>query len=342
VQTDHDERLGLLIYPSNFAKRPTKGRPSDENRGQLRLGGEDKWLEEHPVAFDVAGVDTTLVVGVDSERDIFIGLDPRLWDPLPLGISYYAKDADLAAMGAAGWHAWEKVDRPGKKRDKSRSDSGLEAMVAFAPDRFLDFVRFERGATDLGLDTPLRLTAAQAFKDRLDESRPSPARHALEEQFDLNSTEILEIIAGRSRLSVAVRGGVAEHHLERQLRADKRITSVARLDKDGQHDFDVTLASGWSLGIECKNASPESYANGDFRVEVQKTRASKNDPASRFYKVTEFDVVAACVFAATGKWTFMYARTSNLAKHSQFEDRLAAMQRVDDTWVKSLHDLDAS
>lgn len=340
VQTSRNERLGLLVYPFRVVRRVTNNRPADEVRGQLRLGGEEGWGNENRIAFDVAGIDTTLVIGVDPELEVFLGLDPRLWDPMPLGISFFAKDADIEAMGDTGWHVWEKPDHSGTRRERSRSESGFEVMVAFRPDRLLDFARFERQATDLGLDTPLRLSAAQSFGERRAAAQEGSATHILEEQFDLSGREILEIIAGRSRLSVAVRGGVAEHHLERQLRADPRIVSVARRDRDGEPDFDVDLDSGASPTIECKNASPETYANGDFRVEVQKTRASKGDPASRYYKISEFDVVAACLWAATGEWVFRFARTVDLRRHAEYPDRLAAMQHVDDSWAANIHDLD--
>jgi len=335
VQTDLEERLGLLIYPFRLKKVGTKNRPSDENRGQLRLGSEESWEETHPVAFDVAGVDTTLMLGIDPDRHVFVGLDPHLWDPLPLGISFYAKDAQLAAMGAEGWHAWEKDNRAGSKRESARSESGLESMVAFEPSRFLDFARLERRSVDLGLDTPLRLTAAEGFRA----PTGAGATHILEKQFGLSPNEILEIISTRSRLVVAVRGGVAEHHLERQLRDNAAIADVGRRDRDGEPDFDITLRTGKSLVIECKNASPDRYANGDFKVEVQKTRASKGDPASRYYKVTEFDVVAACLFSATGAWEFRFARTADLPRHPSYPDRLAPMQHVDEKWVGRVEDV---
>ncbi|MDB5542588.1 MAG: hypothetical protein JWQ89_4315 [Devosia sp.] len=338
VQTEKDERLGLLIYPSRFGKVTTKNRPLDENRGQLRLGGEDKW-DEGEVAFDVASVDTTLILGIDPARHLFIGLDPHLWNPMPLGISYYAKDSDLDAMGAAGWHAWEKDNHAGSRRDNPRSDSGLETVVAFKPNRLLDFARLERRATDLGLDSPLRLAAAKSLLNPFAANPSGSFTHVLEREFELSSREILEIIAGRSRLSVAVKGGVAEHHMQRQFEGNSDVSRVARRDRDGEPDFDVGLRDGRTFVVECKNVSPNRYADGTIKVEVQKTRASKNDPASRFYKVTEFDVVGACLFSATRTWEFRFAKSESLRRHAEFPDRLAPMQRVDETWAASIGDL---
>lgn len=341
VLTGRQERLGLLIYPSRFRKLATKNRPQDENRGQLRFGSEQLWAErEHPIAFDLAGVDTTLLLGIDPDRDLFIGLDPRLWDPMPLGISYYAKDADLEAMGETGWHAWEKDNHSGSLRDTARSESGFETMVAFKGRRFLDFARVERRATDLGLDTSLRLSAAERFRDPVVASEAATSTHVLESEFDVSARELLEIIAGRSRLQVAVAGGVAEHHLEKALRTDPRILRVSRRDRDAEPDFDVELDTGRAFVIECKNVSRSRYADGSIKVETQKTRASKNDPASRYYRIDEFDVVAACLKSATGLWEFRFARTASLGRHSAFPDRLAPLHRVDERWKASLHDLE--
>ena len=270
---------------------------------------------------------------------MLLGLDPLLYSPLPMGISVYAKLSDLDKMGDDGWHVWEKEDRAGTKRSEARSASGLEIFVAFRGDRLLDYVRLERRATDLRLDTPLRFSAAASVKSRASAVSLATQPHSLETQFNLSSKQILEIIANRSRLSVAVRGGVAEHHLQSLLEADSEVATVEPLDIDATHDFNVKMKSGQALRIECKNASPNKYADGAFKVEVQKTRASKGDPAGRLYPVTNFDVVAACLFSPTSKWVFKFARTINLARHPGYGDRLNPMQRVDGTWADSLGDL---
>lgn len=343
VQSARDGRLGLLVYPFRMGRIATTNRPQDESKGQIRYGGESSWHEGvHPVGRDVAGVDTTLVLGVHLADGLLVGLDPALYDPLPMGISFYAKDAELRRAAEAGWHVWERLNRPGKRREAPRAQGGLETLVAFAPDRLLDYARFERQAADLALDQPLRFTTAQAAGDRPGRAggRGAPSAfgglHTLEQEFALSSQEILEIIATRNRLSVAVRGGVAEHHLERVLRADPAVDRLQRLDEDGQPDFDVQLTDGRRLRVECKNASPKPYADGDYKVEVQKTRASKGDPASRLYRVDQFQVLAACVYPPTGRWAFRYRATTALVPHAEYADRVAALQRIDDTWADSL------
>ncbi|MEJ5946569.1 hypothetical protein WDZ17_14825 [Pseudokineococcus basanitobsidens] len=335
VRTTGGQRLGLLVYPFRMTRVLTSGRPSDEVRGQIRYGGEETWRsDDHAVGRDLAGVDITLMVAVDLERGVLVGLDPALYDPLPMGISMYAKESQLAAAGASSWHVWERENRGGSRRAAPRAQGGLETLVAFTPERFLDYARFEQTASDLGLDGPLRYSAAQDAATTVTASAGS--RHPLEQDFDLAASDILAIIADRTRLEVAVRGGVAEHHLQRVLDGDIKVAAADRLDHDSQHDFDVVMADGRTVRLECKNASPEGYANGDLKVEVQKTRASKKDPASRFYRVDQFDIVAACLYSPTRQWTFRFSLTSVLPRHRDFADRLAPMQRIDAAWASDL------
>lgn len=338
VQLDSDERIGMLVYPFRITRNTIRNRPDDEVRGQLRYGSEASWKREHPVGRDMAGVDVTMIVGIDIADGVLLGLDANLWDPLPMGISFYAKDADIAEAKRTGWHVWEKVNRGGTKRSEARSPTNLETVVAFTPDRLIDYARLERRAAALRLDPPLRFAAATAMADRVLPEEPK-RRHVLEQQFALTSEQILDIIGGRNRLSVAVRGGVAEHHLEQQFAGAPGIASVRRLDLDAMHDFDVTLDDGTLLRVECKNASPNVTISGAFKVEVQKTRASKGDPSSRFYPADAFDVVAACLFSPTGRWEFRFGRTAALARHKDFPDRLAPIQRVTDEWVRDLSEL---
>ncbi|WP_232074809.1 hypothetical protein [Phytohabitans suffuscus] len=335
VHGAHDERIGLLVYPFTANQRTITNRPLDEHRMQIRYGGEESWAGEHRLGLDVAQVDTTLVLGVHVERQMFIGLDPALYDPLPMGISFEFKESDVAAAIGRGWHVYERVTRAGRRRDP-RTAERLETVVMFRPERLLDYVRLEREAADLALDPPLRFIAAQQVATRTGREHAIGALHPLEEQFGMSSADILEMINKRLRLSVAVRGGVAEFHLERLLTADPSVAHVEPLDVDSQPDFRVTLADGRVLTIECKNTSPERYANGDYRVEVQKTRASTGDPASRYYRVDQFDLVAACLYAPTKKWEFVFKDAELLARHRYYPDRIAPMQRVDATWQREV------
>lgn len=342
VQGPRDERVGVLVYPFRATHRVIRNRPADEHRVQIRFGSEETWFEDHPVGRDVAGVDTTLVLGVHLSAGLMVGLDPLLYEELPMGISVEFKEHDVVAAQSSGWHVFERDNRGGRRRKDPRAPQGLETVIVFRPERFLDYVRLERTAADLGLDPPLRYAAAQAAPAPTAAAAIPPgvfSLHALEEEFNLSSAQILEIIATRNRLAVAVRGGVAEHHLEQALVADPAVARVERLDKDGMPDFRVRMGHGRELLVECKNASPRPYADGAFKVEVQKTRASKGDPASRLYRTEQFDVVAACLYSPTGQWTFRFQATDLMTHDSNFPDRLAPIQRIGDDWASSLSQL---
>jgi hypothetical protein len=339
AETADGSRIGILCYPFRCNPAPIKGRPPDEHRVQVRYGAERTWSVDHSVAHDVAGVDVTIVLGVHLQQEILVGLDPALYDPLPMGISVEFKDAQVAAALKDSWHVWERDNRTGTKRAIPRARNGLETLVAFTPDRLLDYVRLEREATNLALDPPLRYRAALAAQPR--QSLTAGARHALEAEFDLDHATLLNIIEQRGRLKVAVKGGVAEHHLEAVLRNDPAVASVQQIDQDGPPDFEIVFRDGTNARVECKNASPTVYARpggpddavGDPKVEVQKTRAQKNDPSGRLYAPNQFDVLAACLFATTGRWEFQFRKAGSLASDATYPHKIAAMQRINRLWA---------
>ena len=202
-------------------------------------------------------------------------------------------------------------------------------MVGFSPDRLLDYARFEAIATSLGLETGLRLTPRRAVHARVDVDR-----HDLEQLFGIDAATILDIVEANFRLGVAVRGSVAEHHLGKLLATDPAVARL-RADRRGRttrlprHAY-TTAAM---LTIECKNALRETYKTGDAKVETQKTRDSG---AGRKYTFDAFDIVAACMFSVTGRWTFRFKWARDLVPWAKDPTRIGAIQRIDDTWADSL------
>jgi hypothetical protein len=338
VESKDGQRIGICAYVFLANRRETRNRPQDEHRLQVRYGDVNNpaWRRSvHPVGFDPLEVDVTLVVGAHLEAELIIALDPLVYDPLPIGISVFFKDADIGEAQRTGWHVWERDNVSGVRRSTPRTALGVETVVAFAPERLLDFVRLERDAQSLGLDSPLRFRAAQAAA----EPRRASGSHALEQELGLSGAEILDIIRERPRLGMAVRGGVAERHLHRVLVADSAVAGVELAQQEGPPDFHVTLRSGRRrVSVECKNASPTPYADGTPKVETQKTRASKGDPKSRLYDPSQFDVVAASMFGPWGRWEFRYKRSQLLDRHAAYSDRIAAIQRIDESWERTLAD----
>lgn len=320
-------RYGLLMYPFTTTRRETRNRPSGERRTQIRFGDPVRARDErNPIGRDSAGVDVTLVLGVDPEEQFIVGLDPLIYEDLPMGISVYYNDSHLAGASEHGWAVWERTKSGGTRR---RTWQGLETIVGFRPHRLLDYARFEARASGLGLSPDLRQVLAESY------ATPGREPHRLESFFGVDARTILDIVDSNFRLGVAVRGGVAEHHLSRVLADDPDVVSVTPVDQDGQPDFRVAATTG-SFTVECKTASRHRYSDGAFRVEIQKTRDSG---AGRKYAFGQFDIVAACLFSATGLWEFRYQWATDLRPWDEDPSRIQAIQRVDSSWTGSFGEL---
>ncbi|NJS37514.1 MAG: hypothetical protein HC765_15715 [Brachymonas sp.] len=174
--------------------------------------------------------------------------------------------------------------------------------------------------------------------------------HALEIQYGLTAQELLEAIDRRFRLKVALEGAVAEVHFERKLKVASQegwMNSYQSHDVDGMHDFTVTSLDDKVLKIEVK-----TIRNGiKPQVEIQKTRAAKGDPSSRYYDYSHFDVIAVCLGRHTKDWTqFAYAFTKDLPRHRSHPNKLQVMHAIplngkstSVVWYSRLQDLiDAS
>jgi hypothetical protein len=334
---DHPDgyRLGIAAYVFHANKVATRNRPTDEHRAQIRYGdvNDARWRDaDHPVGFDPAGVDLTTVLVAHPDLGLLIGLDPFAYDPLPLGNSIYFKESEIAEALKHGWHVWERNTHESRRRGST--EPGLETVVGFKPNRLLDFFALERQAQTLRLDHALRYRAAErAATDRL-----GTELHELETAFDLSARDVLDIIGERSRLAMAVRGGVAEHHLGRALRSDPTVAEAKVGHQEGPPDYWVTMRDGREVSVECKNASPKLYSDGTPKVEVQKTRASTGDPASRYYASAAFDVIAACMYGPTQRWTFKFRRSDRLTTHPEHPGRIAPLQRIEQDWTNTLVD----
>lgn len=165
--------------------------------------------------------------------------------------------------------------------------------------------------------------------------------HPLEREFGLSAYELLEALRFRFRARMTLEGAVAEVQMEKRIRAlvGTVIERFEVYDIDGHPDFGIWLPGlDRPLLAECKNVrenrkGTEAYRKGGkvvaYKVETQKTRASKRDPTTRFYGVHQFDILGVCLGKKTGNWTdFMFARALDLARHSGDSRKLAVFQRV--------------
>jgi hypothetical protein len=152
--------------------------------------------------------------------------------------------------------------------------------------------------------------------------------HALEIQYGLTAQELLGAIERRFRLKVALEGAVAEVHFERKIKTATQegwLADFQNHDADGMHDLTIQTLRGNNLRVEVK-----TIRNGTKpKVELQKTRAAKGDPSSRYYDADRFDVVAVCLGRHTGDWTqFAYCLANELPRHKEYSAKLAVMHNV--------------
>lgn len=152
--------------------------------------------------------------------------------------------------------------------------------------------------------------------------------HALETKYGLTAQELLDAIEKRFRLKVALEGAVAEVHFERKLRMASRegwLTRYEDHDVDGMHDFTVVTNSGVTIRVEVKTIRNRAKP----QIELQKTRAAKDDASSRYYERDHFDVVAVCVGRFTGDWSqFRYVLARDLPSHRNHPNKLQVMHTI--------------
>lgn len=332
-ETRDGERMGVVAYAFLANHRKIRNRPQDEHRFQIKYGNKGVGDPRLSVWHDPYGLYTTIFLGINVEQDYFVAVDPVLNDAIKLFIMLGFKQHDVDHILAKGWHAWE---RP------KHIDERVQVLVGGTGASLLRLIRFERAAH--GEDQGHRQLLAEHF-----DQEPAPSQRGdvtsvcdsrtllsdterMAREFDLTPAEVFALIERAPRLKQAVRGWVAEEHLYRHLRALPGVTDCKRLEKDGQPDVELRYRDV-QLTVECKNVLRVTAANGTPRLDFQRTRAPKDNPCGRYYKPTEFDVVAACLHAVSESWEFRFARPQILSPHKTCLGRLAPTVRVDDAWI---------
>lgn len=335
-ETPQGERIGIVAYSFLANNRKIKNRPEDEHRFQIKYGGDLSGL--HEIWQDPYGLYVTLLVGINPEMGFFVAADPVPRNPTRFSVSVEFKEEQAQEILDKKWVAWERERRPGKK---TVDEPLFEALVGGTADQFLRLVRFEREAW--GEESGERHYLAEHFGDtalvtasrQLIASPPAISAehlHALAEEFALPEKKVLDLISERRMLKMAVRGSVAEEHLVTALRAVPGVRDCQRLEDDRGPDVALSF-KGTKITLECKNSSRVRTKDGLEKIDLQRTRASKADPCSRYYKPSEFDLVAACVHAVTERWEFKYALTSQLDPHGTCSGRLSNNVKLDGRWT---------
>lgn len=333
VATPAGEILDLVCYAFSANKYRQQGRPQDEHRFQLKYGGD--FQDYHRIFIAGERSRVTLMFGVHFEAGILVAVDPAMHDPTWFSLSVEFKDRNVEETLASGWSGWERSRSDARRKiDRPLVNYQTEMLLGFAPKNFLRFVQFERIAT--GMDPGERLLLAERLED-LEQGRRK--RHALESELGMTRAEILDMIENDSfRLKAAVRGIAAEHHLEKHLVAVEGMDEVERIDQDGRPDFRIVYRGQEPKFVECKNVLRSS--SKAVRVDFQRTRASKTDPCTRFYRPQDFEILAASLHPLTERWEFRFCCTSNLPAHSQCDGRISPRVVVGgEEWVASIPEL---
>lgn len=328
-ETPLGERHGILAYAFFANSEITNERPPDEHRFQVKYGGELKGILE--VAVDPADLITTVFFGIDTKRKVFVAADPLMNNPSPMSRSIEFKSHHVDEILANGWAAWERDRRPPKTRNRPVAplddDTRIQVLIGGTQERLLDLIQLERLAR--GLDPGERHLLADKLASRAGGLASAKMSHKVLDELSLPAEALLDLIDGASRLKMAVRGWVAESHLATTLAALPGISDCKRLGGDGQPDLQVRWKGGPPILIECKNVLRKPNAAGIPKVDFQRTRASKEDPCSRYYQPTDFSVLAACLHSITEEWRFSFALTKDLPSHPTCLGRISSSVLVE-------------
>jgi hypothetical protein len=155
--------------------------------------------------------------------------------------------------------------------------------------------------------------------------------HPLETELNASSRDILDAISHGFRTKVDVKGKLAEYFLFKKLQEIEKNGKIKNLiwnDTDGMPDFSFAYNSN-PIIVECKNIRNQNFKTPPaYRVEIQKTRNSKDGTNSRSYRIGYFTILAVCLFNQTSKWDYYFIKSSDLATTQKDSNLLEIMQRV--------------
>jgi transcriptional regulator with XRE-family HTH domain len=157
-------------------------------------------------------------------------------------------------------------------------------------------------------------------------------KHPLEEKLNATADDILSAIDKGFRATIDAKGKLAEYFLFQELAALQiagSITDLVWFDEDGKPDFEFAF-NGRRRRLECKNIrSPDDKRKNDgWRVELQKTRNSKDGTPTRAYPVDHFDLLSVCLFNRAGKWEYLHIASHRLERRPDNKNLLVIMQAV--------------
>ncbi|MCA0848105.1 hypothetical protein [Salipiger thiooxidans] len=332
-ETPSGTRRSLLAYAFYANSKITTNRPEDEHRFQIKYGSDLKTSLD--IAIQPEAVITTIMLGINPEQGYFVAVDPLVNTPAPMSRSVEFKDRNVAHVLSEGWSTWER-DRHAPKAegrpafDPSALDVRTEVLIGGTRKHLYDLITLEQIA--FGLEPGQRHLAADKLHKELQGAKAQvqdqTQRHQLLDELGISDEALFDLIEDAGRLKMAVRGWVAEHHLERFLQSIPGITECERLNEEGKPDISLRWKGSAPILIECKNTLRDTYADGTPRVDFQRTRAAKGNPCSRYYQPGDFPILAACLHPVRESWDFEFALTRQLPAHNKCADRINSNVRV--------------
>lgn len=158
--------------------------------------------------------------------------------------------------------------------------------------------------------------------------------HPLLLKWKVNANDIIQAVSHGFRAQVDVKGKLAEWMLFRtfsQYKQKGSIKNIEWLDTDGKPDFIIQIGSK-TIVVECKNVrSPNTKRKRKpepIKVELQRTRNSKDGSNTRGYRIDHFNVLSVCLFNRIGSWDFVHVAINNLEKRPEDPNYLKIMQTV--------------
>ncbi len=144
-------RRGLLAYAFFANSKQTLHRPDDEHRFQIKYGSGLKGILE--VAVDPSALVTTIFLGIDTIRQVFVAADPLMHNPSPMSRSLEFKSAMVQEIMKSGWVAWERDRHVPKTNTRPTpsfdEDFRTEIIIGGKKNHLVDLIELEQIALGL-------------------------------------------------------------------------------------------------------------------------------------------------------------------------------------------------
>ena len=135
----------------------------------------------------------------------------------------------------------------------------------------------------------------------------------------------------------ALNGAISEYMAYEYLKS-KGFAVTRGSDAIGVPDFTIEH-EGREILIEHKRASHDTYKDGSFKLEFQKSRKSGNCKSTRLYSPEWCDIVSIDVSRHTGIVGDMrFVLSKNLDRHKHFPEKIKSMQIESPHWHDNLED----